>query len=95
MKYKIKSTEHYYNINGDIPEFKKETTLRLREIDPPERKLSDKRKSVKCPHCNKRLTDTNEDARIELFNQPTHVHIECQFYIKCTGCKKEIGINLV
>lgn len=48
---------------------------------------------VKCPCCNSRVIDTDENTTvivkvIENFNK-------CDFYVKCPKCKKEIGINKI
>ncbi|MDR0916428.1 MAG: hypothetical protein LBN02_04490 [Oscillospiraceae bacterium] len=86
----VNTSKFLYVIHGVIPELMPETAFR-REC----RELQYKRKILKCPHCGKRLTDTGADTKVELFRHPEHVQIDCQFYMKCTFCKGEVGINVI
>jgi len=55
------------------------------------------RKVLKCPtpNCNGRLTDIDEETKVEVVRKPAHSDVKCQSYIKCKKCGNEIGINYI
>lgn len=81
--------KYYYIVHGTIPELTPDVLCRY--MSEPS---LDKRKILKCPHCGKRLTDTDIATRVELYRHPARVQVPCQFYMRCFYCKSEIGINI-
>lgn len=86
---RIETMKYYYVIHGTIPEVAPSVLCRRTRAAQREG-----RKMIKCPHCGKRLTDTDATTCVELYRHPVHVQVRCQFYMKCTHCKSEIGINI-
>lgn len=87
---KEETLKYYYIIHGVIPEVMAPAAFR-RERHTQQAG----RKTLKCPHCEKRLTDVEEGVCVELYRHPVHVEAHCHFYMKCFYCKSEVGINLV
>ena len=88
-KTKIERCKYFYVIHGTIPELEPKLAYKGRSNEHQWN-----RKMLKCPYCNNRLSDTNADTRVELYKHPAHVTVTCQFYLKCTFCRSEIGINI-
>ena len=80
----------FYIIHGTIPEIT--PNVAFRRVDKAEQYA---RKLLKCPYCERRLSDMDADTRVELYRHPVHVHVHCQFYMKCAYCNSEVGINIV
>ena len=80
---------YFYTIYGTIPELTPDIAYRHES-----RTIQRDRKILKCPHCDKRLTDTDVNTRVELYQHPVRVRVQCQFYLKCFHCGSEVGINL-
>jgi uncharacterized protein YbaR (Trm112 family) len=86
-----KTFNYFYTIHGTIPELMPRVAYRrVGKADEQECE----RKILKCPHCKLRLTDTDEETRVELYQHPVHVRVRCQFYLKCFHCGSEVGINI-
>lgn len=83
------SIKYFYVIHGTIPELMPDVLYRR---DGKEQQYA--RKTLKCPHCTKRLTDTSADTNVELYQHEIRVTVKCQFYLKCPHCHSEIGINI-
>jgi len=81
--------KYFYVIHGTIPELMPNVLFRR---DGKEQQYE--RKTIKCPHCGKRLTDTSAETRVELYLHQSRVAVKCQFYMKCTYCHSEVGINI-
>jgi len=81
--------QYFYVIHGVIPELR--PIMAYRRVG---REARCNRKTLKCPHCGKRLSDTDADTRVELYQHPVRVRVQCQFYMKCFYCACEVGINL-
>ena len=45
-----------------------------------------------CPSCSRRIIDANKKIKTELFVFESKEKREGDYYIKCTGCKKVIGV---
>ena len=80
---------YFYVIHGTIPELTPDVLYRRENGAPP-----GERKMLRCPLCGMRLTDTDAATRVELYRHPIRVQRTCQFYMKCSYCKSEIGINI-
>ncbi len=52
-------------------------------------------KIVRCPFCNKPLTEIDKSATVEVYRYPARKRIVCHAYRKCQICKNEVGIRLV
>ena len=83
------AVKYFYVIHGTIPELMPSVAYRRTDRD-----VQHERKILKCPACMKRLTDMSLDTRVELFKHPIQVTVNCQFYMKCSYCNTEIGINI-
>ena len=83
------NVKYFYVVHGTIPELMPNFAYRR---DGKERQYE--RKTLKCPQCEKRLTDTSVNTRVELYKHPIRVKVDCQFYIKCFYCHCEVGINI-
>ena len=83
-------TEKYvYVVHGLIPELMCHVAYRrARDFVPPGRK------TIKCPHCAHRLTDTEDGTKVELYRHPAELRVSCQIYLKCGFCHKEVGIKI-
>jgi uncharacterized protein YbaR (Trm112 family) len=79
----------FYVIHGTIPELMPSVAYRREGKDHQH-----ERKILKCPLCLHRLTDTSVETRIELYKHPIRVNVDCQFYMRCSNCQCEIGINI-
>lgn len=89
ISVETETMKYYYVIHGTIPELMPDILYRRESgVLPSERKV------LKCPHCGKRLTDTDVATRVELYRHPIRVQVTCQFYMKCIYCKSEVGINI-
>jgi hypothetical protein len=83
--------QYYLMIYGTIPEIGKLVAFRrTRQI---QQKQSCDRKLIKCPYCDARLTDTEQDSIVEVFTLPAPRTV--QLYLKCTRCRQEIGVCIV
>ena len=80
---------YFYVIHGTIPELEPNVANKGKSNEHQWN-----RKILKCPFCENRLSDTSTDTRIDLYKHPVRVTVHCQFYIKCTICHSEIGINI-
>lgn len=80
--------KYFYIIHGVIPELMPDIAYRGQS------KAQHERKVLKCPHCDRRLTDMDTGTRVELYQHPVRVQVQCQFYIKCFHCGNEVGINI-
>ena len=91
MKTTVQETavKYFYVIHGTIPELMPDVLFRR---DGKEKQYE--RKTIKCPCCGKRLTDTSMETRVELYQHKIHVAVKCQFYMKCVYCHCEVGINI-
>lgn len=85
----LQEMAYYYVIDDIIPELT--PGIAYRRVYAEEQH---KRKLLKCPFCQSRLTDMDIDTDVELFAHPKHVTVKCQFYLRCGSCRKEVGINL-
>jgi len=83
------AVKFFYVIHGTIPELMPNVLFRR---DGKEKQYE--RKTIKCPYCGKRLTDTSAETRVELYKHPVRVTVDCQFYMKCVYCHCEVGINI-
>ena len=52
------------------------------------------RKVIKCPYCEKPLTDVDRNTKVELYRYPARKQIRCQAYPICQSCKNEVGMIL-
>ena len=52
------------------------------------------RKILKCPSCSNRLTDMSIDTKVELYQHPARLKVNCQFIMRCMACQCEVGINI-
>ncbi|MDL2234685.1 hypothetical protein LJC07_00835 [Christensenellaceae bacterium OttesenSCG-928-L17] len=83
------ASKYFYIVHGVIPEVMAPVAYRR---ERHARQAG--RKMLKCPHCEKRLTDIDEGVCVELYRHPVHVEVKCEFYLRCFYCKSEVGINL-
>ena len=81
--------KYFYVIHGTIPELMPGIAYRR-----DGKEYLHERKILKCPICGKRLTDMSKETRVELYQHPRRVTVDCQFYIKCFYCYCEVGINV-
>jgi len=87
------NVEYYYLIYGEIPETG--PVLSCRRLGRTQQTRQYKRKQVKCPHCGEKLTFTDADTKVELFNKPYLLPTPCQLYLECQKCKNETGVSVV
>jgi DNA-directed RNA polymerase subunit RPC12/RpoP len=87
----VKEFGYFYVVHGVIPEVTPGVAYRRVGKEPEPEK---ERKVLKCPHCKLRLTDTDAQTRVELYQHPIRVRVPCQFYLKCFHCGSEVGINI-
>ena len=81
--------EFFYIVHGTIPELMRGVAYRrVKGTKMPERK------TLKCPHCAQRLTDTESGTNVELYRNPARLSVSCQLYIKCSHCNNEVGIKI-
>jgi hypothetical protein len=85
----LQELTYVYVIHGTIPELM--PGVAYRRVGSEEQY---KRKILKCPFCQARLTDMDISTGVELFAHPKRVTVRCQFYFRCADCHKEVGINL-
>jgi uncharacterized protein with PIN domain len=85
----LQELTYVYTIHGTIPELM--PGVAYRRVGAEEQH---KRKLLKCPYCSTRLTDMDEETKIELTGHARRVPIKCQFYMRCFNCHREIGINI-
>jgi DNA-directed RNA polymerase subunit RPC12/RpoP len=50
------------------------------------------KKKIKCPCCGSRLMDSNEKIKTLVLETQSSDEDAADYFIKCKGCKKEIGI---
>jgi hypothetical protein len=86
---KTRNLTFFYVIHGTIPEI--EPMVAYRRAKTAGRQ---NRKTLKCPVCSNRLSDMDENTKVELYCHSHQVQVQCAFYIKCFHCNKEIGIKL-
>jgi len=85
----IEDVKYFYIIHGTIPELMPSVAYRrVGKAQEAERKV------LKCPSCERRLTDTDPETRVELYKHPAYHRLRCQFYLKCEFCRSEVGINI-
>lgn len=89
MVTEVSTIKYFYTIAGTIPELMPDCIYRRTSST-----AQYNRKILKCPVCGKRLTDISIDTRVELYQHPVHVTVNCHFYIKCYFCQCEVGINI-
>jgi ribosomal protein L37E len=82
--------KYFYVVHGTIPELMPRILYRRSG-----RKEQYRRKILKCPFCGFRITDVDEQTKVELYKHPVKLKIPCQFYIQCRRCNAEVGINIV
>ncbi|GHU95704.1 hypothetical protein FACS1894208_08990 [Clostridia bacterium] len=85
----LEDVRYFYVVHGVIPELMPNVAYRR-----VKGALERERKTLKCPHCEKKLTDTDAETRVELYQHPVRVAAHCQFYLKCFHCGSEVGINI-
>ncbi|GHV47112.1 hypothetical protein FACS189499_04020 [Clostridia bacterium] len=83
----LRELEYFYIIHGIIPGLTPRAAYRcVKTMEQHKRKL------LKCPFCAFRLSDMDEDTKVELVGHAKHV--KCQLYIRCLNCHKEVRINI-
>jgi uncharacterized protein with PIN domain len=86
---RLQNLTYFYVIHGTIPELM--PSVAYRRVGAEEQY---KRKLLKCPYCQSRLTDMDIDTNVELYGHARRVEVKCQFYFRCPRCHKEVGINV-
>jgi uncharacterized protein with PIN domain len=86
---RLQNLAYFYVIHGTIPELMPNVAYRRVGAEEQHR-----RKLLKCPYCQSRLTDMDIDTNVELYGHARRVEIRCQFYFRCPCCHKEVGINV-
>ena len=85
----LQKWKFFYVIHGVIPEVMPSAAYRRVGTATQHR-----RKILKCPFCASRLSDMDSGTSVELYGHETSVAVKCQLYIRCSRCRKEVGINL-
>jgi len=80
---------YFYVIHGTIPELM--PSVAYRRVGKAQER---ERKVLKCPHCERKLTETDAETRVELYQHPVHVQVDCKFYLRCFYCGSEVGIKI-
>jgi phage terminase large subunit GpA-like protein len=86
---KLQTLTYFYVIHGTFPEI--EASVAYRRIGA---EAQHRRKILKCPYCQSRLTDMDIDANVELYGHAERIAVKCQFYMRCAHCHREVGINM-
>jgi phage terminase large subunit GpA-like protein len=85
----LRDRVYFYVIHGTFPEI--EPSVAYRRIGA---EAQHRRKILKCPYCQSRLTDMDIDTNVELYGHAERVAVKCQFYMRCAHCHREVGINV-
>jgi uncharacterized protein with PIN domain len=85
----LQEMKYVYVIHGPIPELAARVAYRRIGAE-----VQHQRKILKCPFCASRLSDMDAETNVELYGHEKHVQIQCQFYLRCINCHKEVGINI-